>query len=132
MCSVSDTHVITFNNSITSFAQIIICVGVWVSCLMYSCLQYVGLLIWCVIFSVVIFNSASLCRLLQVPNMCLQDPSPLQNKLPMLIDEKLNSTWGIQWNFVLHDNQGIPTWRWWSILKNYIMLYWFLFLSRIF
>lgn len=43
----------------------------------------------------------------KVPNMCLQDPSPLQNKLPMLIDEKLNSTWGIQWNFVLHDNQGI-------------------------
>ncbi|XP_003618730.4 uncharacterized protein [Medicago truncatula] len=28
----------------------------------------------------------------KVPDMCLQDLSPLQNKLPMLIDEKLNST----------------------------------------
>jgi hypothetical protein len=35
--------------------------------------------------------------------MCLQDVSTFQNKLPMMIDEKFNSTWGIQWNFVLHD-----------------------------
>jgi hypothetical protein len=51
----------------------------------------------------VIYNSGSLCQLLQVPDMCLQDVSTFQNKLPMMIDEKFNSTWGIQWNFVLHD-----------------------------
>ncbi|KAJ1381936.1 hypothetical protein SESBI_44670 [Sesbania bispinosa] len=38
------------------------------------------------------YNSASLCQLLQIPDMCLQDAGPFQNKLPLVIDEKINST----------------------------------------
>lgn len=43
-------------------------------------------------------------QLLQILDMPLKDVGPIQNKLPMLIDEKINSAWRIQRTFVQHDN----------------------------